>query len=205
LQKEGNNLPEYEQFQAGDKNGHQGEPKPVPVISIPQGAYESWLGHRFAGQTGFLTFGYEHYAWGALVNPADSGVDLFIDTFTLSNFTDIPFVGKVWLNTTLTCGAFVSTDVSACDTALRPLPIPKGQILYSSHRNEQTPGGVNPFLRIAEPYSTLVADQDGAYVIPPGGNFAIALRAIDRCNKQLTAKIVFAWWEEKTKRPPCSL
>jgi len=171
---------------------------PKPVVSIPEYAYESRLGKLFAGQTDFLTFDLNCYAWGGLINPSNSCVNLFIDVFTISNFTDTPFVGQIWFNTTLPDCSHVSNKVSPENTALCPLPEPKVKLRYASCVGEKLRGGVNPFLRIAEPYSTIVAAQDGRQIIPPGGNYVIILKSIEPCNRRLIAKIVFSWWEEKT-------
>ena len=171
---------------------------PKPVVSIPEYAYESRLGRLFGGQTHSLTFNHNCYAWGGLINPSKSYVNLFIDVFTISNFTDTPFCGQIWFNTTLPDCSHLSNKVSPENTALRPLPEPKVKLRYASCVEEKPRGGVNPFLRIAEPYSTIVAEQGGRQIIPPGGNYVIILKSIESCNRRLTAKIVFSWWEEKT-------
>lgn len=171
---------------------------PKPVISIPQATFESKRGRYFIGQTDYLTFDHDCYAWGGLINPSDSGVNLYIGTFTLSNFTDTPFVGQIWFNTTLPDCSNVSDKVSPGNTALCPLPEPKVKLRYDSCVEKKPRRGANPFLRITEPYSTLVAEQEGREIIPPGGNFVITLKSINTRSRDLIAKIVFGWWEEKT-------
>lgn len=195
---------EYENSTVCIKYDGHGVSIPESVVSIPEAAYESRLGRLFSGQTELITFDHEYYAWGGLINPSNSGVDLFIEAFTISNFTATPFVGQIWYNTTLPSGAHVSNKVSPDNTALRPLPEPKAKLEYASDVEEKPRGGVNPFLRIAEPYSTLAAEQNGSIIIPPGGNFVIILKSIEHGSRQLTAKIVFSWWEEKIKRASCN-
>jgi hypothetical protein len=194
-------LKEYVRHEDHKEYNEHGIPIPKPVVSIPEDAFQNRLGRLFVGRTELLTFGHECYAWGGLINPSDSGVDLFIDTFTISNFTATPFVGQIWFNTTPPAGAHVSKNVSSGNTALRPLPMPRVKLEYASCVEEKIRGGVNPFLRIVAPYSTLVAEQFGRQIIPPGGTFVIILKPIEESCRRLAAKIVFAWWEEKTRCP----
>jgi hypothetical protein len=171
-----------------------GMPTPKPVVSITENAYESRLGNLFVGQTDFLTFNDTSCAWAGLVNPSPSCVDLYIDGFTISNFTDTPFVGQIWFNTDLPEHLRVAKEVSTQNLVYRPLPEPEVKLLYTSCLRGRPRNGINAFLRIVEPYSTLLVYQDGKQIIPPGGNYVIMLRSIEPCIRQL-AKIVYSWWE----------
>lgn len=43
-------------------------------------------------------FGNCKYAWAGLFNPKNSGVLLFVNVFTVTNDSEIPFSIQVWLN-----------------------------------------------------------------------------------------------------------
>jgi hypothetical protein len=152
---------------------HDDAPAPVvpvlpdQVVSIPESAYKSRLGKLFVGRTEFLVFCNNDHAWGGLINPVDSGVNLYINSFTISNFTNTPLVGDVWFNSRLPENFQVSSNVSPENTALCPLPEPRARLLYSCHAEDKPICGVNPFLRITEPFSTLRAAQDGEQIIRP--------------------------------------
>ena len=38
-----------------------------------------------------LISGQDLNAWGGLINPSDSGVNLFINVYTVTNFSETPF------------------------------------------------------------------------------------------------------------------
>ena len=71
---------------------------PTEVVDITTPALNSMLGRYFIGQTELLNFGNRRDAWGGIVNPIDSGVNLYFDIFTITNFSAQSFVGGIWLN-----------------------------------------------------------------------------------------------------------
>ncbi|MNG31293.1 hypothetical protein D3C84_1170650 [compost metagenome] len=58
-------------------------------------------------------------------------------------------------------------------------------------------GGVNVFLREAPPKSTLASDEDGKFIIPPGGAFVLFL--VGPKSAIVKVRLAFGWWEERTK------
>ena len=58
--------------------------QPMEVVDITSPAMNSMLGRYFIGQTGELCFGNCFNAWGGIVNPINSGVNLYFDIFTIT-------------------------------------------------------------------------------------------------------------------------
>ncbi|GIM27660.1 hypothetical protein CPJCM30710_03260 [Clostridium polyendosporum] len=168
---------------------------PNKVITIPNPVYQSYKGRYFVGQSKFLIFGVGTNAWAALVNPRSSGVNLFVNVFTVSNFSNESLTAEIWLNTIPPGISKVSRKFSPTDTALSPLPEPKVQLEYAQNVTGFPSKGINIYGRIVPSQSTLVSEEDGKFVIPPGGNYLVFLSSSGQ--DFVKAKIAFGWWEEK--------
>ncbi|TGE31767.1 DUF6143 family protein [Desulfosporosinus sp. Sb-LF] len=176
-------------------------PKRLPeVVSVPNPLYKSLQGKYFVGQTEQLTFSNTTNAWGALINPNGSGVNLFANVFTITNLSDKPFLVKIWFNTNLPGTGSVSSEVSPANTALIPPPVPKVQIQFNQNVNGIPVGGVNVFDRIVPSGATLVSEEDGKFIFPQGGNWSLFLTSPGPVAVSLSAIVAFGWYEEKTKR-----
>lgn len=169
---------------------------PIEVVDITTPALNSMLGRYFIGQTELLNFGNRRDAWGGIVNPIGSGVNLYFDIFTITNFSAQSFVGEIWLNARPPRNAKPSSTVTPSNQAIFPPPKPKAIMLNADNLGEPLLKGVNIFGRIVPPNSTLVSDSHkGSIIIPPGGTFSILLQSQNLQNVQGT--IVLTWWEEK--------
>lgn len=169
--------------------------QPIEVVNVTSPGLNSKLGRYFIGKTGLLNFGGEYYAWGGIVNPADSGVNLYIDIFTITNFSAQNFLGEIWLNALPPKKSVISSNVTPTNQAASPSPIPKAVMVYAGHSTEHMAKGVNIFDRIVAQNSTLVSDShNGSIIIGPGGSFSILLRSPGFQN--ITGTIVLTWWEE---------
>lgn len=169
----------------------------LEVVSIPISLSKSLQGKYFAGQTESLTFSNTTNAWAALINPSGSGVNLFANVYTISNFSDKPFVVQIWFNTNLPETGTISTKVSPANTALVPQPVPKVQVHFNQNVNGVPLGGVNVFDRIVPPGATLASEEDGKFIFPPGGNWTLFLTAPTSEETIFTAIVAFGWWEER--------
>ena len=168
---------------------------PIEVVDITTPALNSKLGRYFIGQTELLNFDNHRDAWGGLLNPIDSGVNLYFDIFTITNFSDQSFVGEIFLNAKPPRNAQPSSTVTPSNQSIKPPPKPKAIMLYAENSVEPLLNGINIFGRIVPPNSTLVSDSHkGSIIIPPGGTFSIYLQTQNMQNIQGT--IVFTWWEE---------
>lgn len=169
--------------------------QPPQVVNITSPALNSRLGRYFIAQTGFLNFGCGNNAWGGIINPIDSGVNLYIDIFTITNFSTQSFVGEIWLNANTPKNAVISSTVTPSNQGISPPPKPKAIMKYADYLTGPMTKGVNIFGRIVSPNSTLVSDShNGSIIIGPGGSFSILLRSpASQCIK---GTIVLTWWEE---------
>lgn len=178
------------------------------VVSVPNPLYKSLQGKYFVGQTELLTFSNTTNAWGALINPKRSGINLFANVFTITNLSDQPFVAQMWFNTNLPGIGTISSKFSPTDTALVPPPVPKVQIMYNQNVNGTPVGGVNVYDRIVPPGTTLVSEEDGKLIFPPGGNWSLFLTTPTALSASTTecpavsysAIVAMGWWEEKTRK-----
>lgn len=170
--------------------------QPIEVVDITSPAMNSMLGRYFIGQTGVLSFGNKYTAWGGILNPPESGVNLYFDIFTITNFSNENFSGEIWLNAKPPSKATISSTVTPSNQSISPPPKPKVVMLYADYSTEPITNGTNIFGRIVTPNSTLVSDSHkGSIIIGPGGSFSILLKSQ---NPQIImGTIVLTWWEEK--------
>lgn len=167
------------------------------IVNIPNPLYKSLQGVYFVGQTPSLFISSSSNAWAALVNPINSDKNLFVNVFTISSFSPSIITAEIWLNTNLPGNPATSSLVSPSNTALSPEPRPDVLLQYVQSTNGVPSGGVNVFDRIIPPNNTLVSEEDGKFIIPPGGNFALFLRSSS--SQSTNAIMAFGWWEKNIK------
>lgn len=168
--------------------------KPQKVVSIPVSLFKSIQGKYFVGQTEALSVGDGSSAWAGLINPRSSNVNLYTNVFTVSNFSDQYLTAEIWLNTDLPEKGTISHKVSPTNTALRPLPENKVNIRFVESTTILPENGVNVYQRIVPPNTTLVAEEDGKFIEPPGGNYVLVIKS---SSPNLSKVIVaFGWWEK---------
>ncbi len=167
------------------------------VVNIPISLYKSMQGKYFAGLSR-EEFGNGKYAWAGLINPKNSGVNLHVNVFTVGNVSKIPFSFQIWLNSCLLSGTAKLTDmVSAANTSLKPIPKPKIQFLYAENVNDLPMGGTLIFGRRVPEETTIVSEEDGKFICPPGGNFVVNCLPPEKGNEKILARVAFGWWEER--------
>ncbi|MDF2677812.1 MAG: hypothetical protein K0Q97_2142 [Bacillota bacterium] len=173
-------------------NCKNSNPKDVVSISVP--LYESIDGHYFVGQTCPLMVKDGTYAWAGLVNPRKSYSELYVNVFTISNFSDNYLTAEIWLNVDFPNKACVSHKVSPTNTAINPLPENNVEIKYIDSTNKLPEEGINVYERIVPPYATLVSEEDGKFIVPPCGNYTLIIKS---SSSNLDKVIVaFGWWEK---------
>lgn len=167
--------------------------RPREIISIPVPLIKSIEGRYFVGQTDALNAGNGMIAWAGLVNPHDSGVNLYGNVFTISNFSDEYLTAGIWLNTNFPEESEISHKVSPANTVLEPLPQNKVDIRFAESTTEMPKDGVNVYERIVPPNTTLVGEEDGKFIEPPDGNYTLVIKA----SSEDTIKVIvaFGWWE----------
>ncbi|MGE5627224.1 MAG: DUF6143 family protein [Solirubrobacterales bacterium] len=170
--------------------------KQKEVVSITVPLFKSIEGKYFVGQTEPLFVGNNSYAWAGLVNPHDSGVDLYANVFTVSNFSDDYLTAEIWLNTNFPPGGKVSTKVSPTNTALRPIPKNKVDIQFIESTTELPQEGVNVYERIVPPHTTLVGEEDGKFIEAPKGNYMLIIKSLSSRPERAKAIVALGWWEK---------
>ncbi|MEH6990562.1 DUF6143 family protein [Cytobacillus firmus] len=174
-----------------DKGKH---PKEVTVL--PENVYHSYLGEYFLGQTDIISFGGGYHGWGGLVNPADSKVNIFLNAYTISNYSNEPLTAEAWLSGILPAGGKTSPYLAAGNQAITPPPMSKTEIKNASFVSGKPKGGTYAFVRRIEPIVTLTKhDFQGMFIIPPGSSFSLFFLSPGK--RQVNARVAFGWWEEK--------
>ena len=144
------------------------------VNALPENVYHSSLGEYFLGQTDTVAFGRGYNAWGALVNPAGSGVNMFLNAYTITNFSNGPLTAEGWLSAKLPGRSEKSPHFAAGNQAIFPPSMPKVEIQSASFVPGSPSGGTYAFVRRVEPSETLTKhDFPGMYIIPPGSSFSL--------------------------------
>jgi len=169
---------------------------PQKVIVLSDAVYHSYLGEYFLGQTDMITFGGGYNAWGGLINPMGSNVNMFLNAYTISNFSNQPLTAEGWLSSILSGKAKASADYAAGNQSIIPPPIPRVKIQSADFVSETPKGGTYTFVRRVEPDETLTKhDFQGMYIIPPGSSFVLFFLSPGK--EQVWTRVAFGWWEEK--------
>jgi hypothetical protein len=172
------------------------ETQPVEVVELTNAVYKSYQGKYFLGQTDIMTFGGVYHAWGGIINPVDSNIDMFLNAYTISNFSNQPLTAEGWLSATLPGYAKKSAHVAAGNQSVFPPPRPKTEIQNSSLVLKTPTGGTYTFVRRVEPNQTLTKhDFQGMYIIPPGSSFVLFFMPPGK--ELVQVRVAFGWWEEK--------
>lgn len=163
--------------------------------SCPMSLYKSLQGKYFVGLSR-EEFGGGKYAWAGLFNPYNSGILLFVNVFTVGNVTEIPFSFQVLLNAAVSGTARLTEMQSPSNTAVCPLPKPRVQFLYAENVDAEPAGGTIIFGRRCPGETTIVSEEDGKFICPPGGNFLINCLPPETSSEKILGRIAFGWWEE---------
>ncbi|MHC1685054.1 MAG: DUF6143 family protein [Clostridiaceae bacterium] len=173
-----------------DHNFQHDTPKVEKVVTIANSLDKSLQGTYFVGQTPILNLN-NNMAYGALFNPKNSKVNLFVNVFTITNFSDIPLIAEIWINSKPPSSWCESSQVTTTNTALCPEPLSKVELIYRENSSPITTG-VNAFDRLVPGKSTIVAEEDGKYIVPPGKFFIISLTPT--APGPIKAAIAYGWW-----------
>ncbi len=162
------------------------------VTSLEYRVNKAFEGKYFIGHTPVMTLRGQN-AWGGLLNPHGSGVDLFFNTFTVSNYSDMPFRSQLWVNAP-TGRCYMSPYVSPSNTARAPQREPRAQLVYQPEAEGMPSGGVSLLSRIIPANDTVVGNYYGKIVIPPGGSVIVLLYAP---RGEVSAEVALGWWEDR--------
>lgn len=163
-------------------------------VILPIPLYKSLQGKYFVGYADEISAGPGETAWAGLLNPAGSGVTLFANVVTITNVEGEPFSAEFWFNASFPGTPFRSELFTPANTAFRPLPQPKVQILQASNVPPLPPsGGVKIYSQLVFEESTVVLEENGKYIFPEGGSLIVYL---NQPESQTIARVALGWWEE---------
>ena len=169
---------------------------PPQVAVMANSLYHSLQGQYFVGYADDLYFQKDRNAWAMLYNPRDSGVNLFVNVWTVTELNDPPIRMQIWFNARLPGRPTESTLVTPSNTAIYPPSKPKVKLLQASDVVGDPIGGVKAFVRRTLPGETVVSEEEGKFIIPPGGNFAIFLSNPEGPDVTANARVAYGWWEQ---------
>jgi hypothetical protein len=171
------------------------EREPKKAIVWKDSVYHSYQGQYFLGQTGIISYGGELQAWGGLFNPQNSKVNMFLNAYTISNFSDQPITAEGWLSSEFAGKVETSCHYAAGNQSILPPTQPKVRIQSANYVSDTPKGGTFTFTRRVEASITLTKhDFQGMYIIPPGSSFVLFF--LPPGQKLVNVKIAFGWWEE---------
>ncbi len=166
------------------------------TVSVPMSLYKSKQGEYFDGYAGKLLFtGPDMSAWAGLFNPPDSRVNLFISSWAATSLYS-NFRIQVWFNPVLPGSPDLSDRVSTTNFTLNPQPKPKVQLLYASNVKGKPEGGMEAFSFRGGPQNTIYVQENGKFIFPPGGSFALVLAHKEEPDARAEGRIAFGWYEE---------
>jgi len=169
---------------------------PEQFAVMANSLYHSLKGQYFVGYADDMFFEKTRNAWAALYNPPDSGVNLFVNVWSVINLYEPPIRMQIWLNSSLPGNYAPSLFITPANTAIYPLPVPKVKLMQASNVEGNPTGGVKAFARRTIPNETIAVDEEGKFIIPPGGNFAIFLSNPEGQSVTAQTRIGYGWWEE---------
>ncbi len=173
---------------------------PIPqAAEMPYALYQSLLGKYFVGFAADVQFSDCKYGWAGLVNPSHSCVNLHVYVWTVTNFGVYPLNAEIWFNTEIPETAIASSYITPANTALCPLPRPKVRILQANNIDDHMLGGSRIFVRNVLPEVTIVGEENGSFIFPPGGSFSVLLSNAEAPNRSGIANVAFGWYEEVIK------
>ena len=171
------------------------------TVNIPIELYESLRGEYFIGYADNLSLENGTSAWARLYNPRESGVNLHVNVWTVTDISESPFRAQFWFNPTPPGIPTESSLVTPSNTAFRPVPKPKVKLQLASNVSGEPVGGVKAFVRRGEPGTTLVETENGKLIFPPGGSFLVYITIMENPSIAASGRIAFGWWEESIAYP----
>lgn len=173
-------------------------PNPITqVADMPYALYLSLQGKYFAGYADNLKFGKGRIAWAGLVNPEYSKVNLHVYVWTVTNISTSPLAAQLWFNTAPPGEPVKSEFVTPANTAISPLPRPRVRLLQAGNVTREPVGGDRIQTASILPEVTIVGEEVGKYIFPPGGSFIITLSNPEAPDEAGEGRVAFGWYEEK--------
>ncbi|WP_123052811.1 DUF6143 family protein [Clostridium sp. JN-1] len=175
-------------------------PNPITqAANMPYALYLSLQGKYFVGYADNMEFENENIAWAGLVNPVNSRVNLHVYVWTVTNIGEAPLIARIWFNAEPSGESIKSELVTPANTALRPLPKPRVNLLQANNVIDEPYDGDNIFTIKVTSEVTIASEEVGKFIFPPGGSFIISLSNLEASNQIGKGRVAFGWWEEKIR------
>lgn len=163
-------------------------------VVVPVSLYQSMQGKYFVGYADNIEAIPGTNAWAGLFNPADSGVLLYANVITVTNVTGEPFSAEFWFNARFPGAPVYSELVTPANTAIKPLPVPEVEIIQASNVPNIPPtGGTKVYSQEVMEETTIVLEENGKYIFPPGGSLVVYLNLVP---SNTVGRVAFGWGEE---------
>jgi hypothetical protein len=190
--QESNHMVEYKHV-AKDGEAMYGN-EPVSVVNLTNPLNKSLQGKYFLGETDQLNPTDSNRTWGALINPPNSDVHLYLDIYVLSNLSDDKLVSQICFCSSLPTHGKQSHEVSTANLTLNPRPMPRGQVQFGSGLDTTALAAIPVSTRVIPAYSSVSSEKAGHWIIGPGQ--AILFTLTSSMNHPAPAVISIGWWEE---------
>lgn len=163
-------------------------------VDIPLSLYQSEKGRYFVGSANYLHFSENTAAWACLCNPRGSDVDLHLNVWTVSS-PDSAFEAQLWFNAKMPGTLQESEHVTTANFAQRPLSKPHTCLCYASGVAGSPQGGVLAYLRYGTALNTVVSEEDGKFILPPGGSCCVFIKQVGTPSDDAQVSLAFGWYE----------
>lgn len=165
-------------------------------VNVPISLFKSIEGKYFVGTAENLEFGNATHAWARLYNPPNSGVNLYVNAWTVSDILTTPYRIQIWFNSMPPGLIQYSMSVTPSNLAVRPQTKSQIQLQYGIVVRGFPTGGVKAYGRNSLAGTTIVSEEEGKFIFPPGGSFLVFISNPERPTQPASGNISFGWWEE---------
>ncbi len=166
------------------------------VVTIPISTAKSMEGKYFAGTAVDIGFGEASNGWARLYNPPDSGVNLYVNTWRVSDIVSTPYRVQIWFNSSPPGIIQESRFITPVNTAINPLPEAKAKVQYGVGAKGYPAGGSFAFGTYRLAGNVVEEEVQGRYIIPPGGSLTAFISNPENPTIPASARVVFGWWED---------
>lgn len=180
-----------------NKNNSTQFSNPITQIAdMPYPLYLSLQGKYFVGYADNMEFGDDTTAWAGLINPYNSGVNMHVYVWTVTNIGQSLLLAQFWFNSHAPGYPIKSELLTPANTALTPLPKPRIKLLQANDVTGEFIGGDRVYTNKVVPEVTVASDVQGTYIFPPGGSFIVALSNSEASAELGQGRVAFGWSEE---------
>lgn len=165
--------------------------RPTYTATVGEGIVQSSNCEYFYGMCPLIEFGKEYYAMIALANPRDSGVVLYMNKMSCSNYSGVPLQMMVYATGSIPCSLDVSNKVAPGNSECTEKNV--GKIYYGRYSGIMD--GLDVDSRSIQPYQTHDGYPNGAIILHPGKARIYLLKVLNPRECAVT-NVAFAWWED---------